>query len=622
MSATTLRDLHRTGDLIEHYRRVPALLAELSPEDLSRAGHVLAALDPDDILRAHLGLPAVRVAIIGHGTLGLLTPAVTAEFGRHGIVPRIRLGAFDGYVFELADPHSLVYADAPDLVLCVLDPMIVLDELPVPWTPDDVAEVLRRKLDQLTVLARQFAERGGATLVFNTIPLPRTLTAQVLDRRARARLGVLWREANARLLALAEDLAAVVVIDLDPLLSEGIAATEARLSVYAKAHLSGELLAAYAREIGHLARETLGRTKKVLALDLDETVWGGVLLEDGIDGIEVADTPRGEAFQAFQRVAKQLGSQGVLLAAVSKNDPEAVRAVLTEHPAMVLRDNDFVRISANWRPKPDNLRELADAVNVGADSFVFVDDSPSERGMVRRALPEVAVVAVDEPALHVSALLRDGWFDVRELTAEDRTRPAEYRAEVERADFLHTFDSIEDYLRELEVRVTVAAATPAQVGRLSQLTLRTNQFNLTTVRLQQPEILAMLEDPDRLVLVVRSADRFGDNGTVGAVFYRVDGQTGRIENFVLSCRVFSRGIEQAVLSTLLRHAHAHGVTEVTGTHRPTAKNSVVAGLYPKYGFTGPIPGADGAATFRHPLRDIVGVPGHIELIEEWEGTVR
>src|SRR5262249_32703099 len=185
---------------------------------------------------------------------------------------------------------------------------------------------------------------------------------------------------------------------------------------------------------------------------------------------------------ACQRVAKQLGSQGVLLAAVSKNDLEPVRDVLRNHPGMTLREDDLVRVVANWRPKHDNLTELAAALNLGVDSVVFVDDSPYECGLVRHALPGVAVVPVDgEPGLYVEKLLRDGWFDTRALTAEDRTRVAKYRDELVRKDFLDTFESIEDYLRELKVRVRLAAVTDPTTDavRISQLTLRTNQFNLT-----------------------------------------------------------------------------------------------------------------------------------------------
>ncbi|MFD0329344.1 HAD-IIIC family phosphatase [Streptacidiphilus monticola] len=296
------------------------------------------------------------------------------------------------------------------------------------------------------------------------------------------------------------------------------------MSAYAKAHLGEELLARYAREVGHLGRALRGKAKKVLVLDLDNTLWDGVLGDDGADGIAAATTFRGEAFGTFQKLARQIGSQGVLLAVSSKNDQEPVLEVLRTHPDMVLRDTDFVRINANWNPKDANLRDIAAKLNLGVDSFVFADDSTFETGLVAAGLPEVAVVRLDEePALHVEKLLADGWFDVRELTAEDRERASLYRVESERQDLLDSSGSYEEYLEQLQVRVQVSAVGDLDLARVAQLTLRTNQFNLTTQRLQPDEVRARIDDPEHLVLSVRSGDRFGDNGVVGALFAHREG---------------------------------------------------------------------------------------------------
>jgi FkbH-like protein len=621
--AEMLLALYRSGRLASHFPALGELLARLSGADLAQAGRLLARLDPAEVLRAHPDLPVLTVAVTGHGTLSMLTPALAAELARHGLLMRGVTTDFDSYVFELGDPDSGLYRANPDLALCVLDAAVVTDELPTPWRPDDATRVLADKLRLVEGLAARFQTTGRGILVLNTLPLPRALTAQLVDHASRARLGAVWREANARLLRLVERFPALVVLDLDPLLADGLPATDARQSIYAKAHLSAELLAAYAREVGHLARHLTGRTKKVLALDLDGTTWGGVLGDDGPEGIEVCDGYRGAAYRAFQRVAKQLGSQGVLLAAVSKNDLEPVRGVLRDHPGMTLREDDLVRVVANWRPKPENLTELAAALNLGPDSFVFVDDSSYECGLVRHALPGVAVVPVDdEPALHVEKLLREGWFDTRVLTVEDRTRVTKYRDELVRKDFLDTFESIEDYLRELKVGVRLVAVTGpgADAARISQLTLRTNQFNLTTVRLQPPQVHDLLADPARRVLAVHAQDRFGDNGLVGAVFVRREGSVLHLDNFLLSCRVFSRGIELACMPAVLRQARASGAEAVVGTYRRTPKNSMVGSFYPRCGFH--LVADDGThRTFRHDLAEIHPPPAHIELTVDPEVVI-
>lgn len=616
--------LVREGRLAAEYPRVAPLLAGLPDADIARAGQLLVRVAADTVAAEHPGAPVTRIAVTGHGTLAALVPALTGQLARHGLPAAVRVFDFDGYVYDLADKDSRLYASEPDLTLCVLDAQTVFDEVPIPWSPGDVERAFAAKLRQIEGLAAVFESVGRGTLVLNTLPLPHRYAAQLVDRASRAELGALWREANARLLRLGARYPRAVVVDLDPLVAEGNAVSEARLSVYTKAHLSPALLGRYAREIGHLARSAAGRGKKVLVVDLDGTMWGGVLGDDGVEGIEIADTYRGEAFRAVQRVVKQLGSQGVLLAVASKNEPDLVREALRDRPEMTLREDDFVRVAANWRPKDENLRELAEALNLGADSFVFVDDNPAECGLIRERLPGVAVVQVEaDPASHVDRLLADGWFDTRELTAEDRARVAVYRDELERRDFLDSFDSVQDYLRELGVRVRLGVVAPAETARVSQLTLRTNQFNLTTRRLQQAEVAALAADPDWLVLTIRSADRFGDNGLVGAIFVHREDRGLRIDNMVLSCRVFSRGIEQACLAALLDLARTTGAEAVSGAYAPTAKNAVVRDLLPRHGFAEAGTAADGVTTlFRHDLDAPLECPDHLILEQELPGGAR
>jgi FkbH-like protein len=619
-TAVTLTALHRKGRLAADYPLVRTLLAGLDDAELAKAGRLLIQLDPQEVLREHPSIRSLTVAVTGHSTLGTLIPQLTAELARHGLLMRPYLADFDSYVFELGANGSALYQARPDLVLCVLDPTMVFDEVAVPWTVADVERVLDEKLAALRTLAGQFGRHGHGTLVFNTLPLPRRFAMQLVDYRSRARLGAAWRAANTRLLLLGEQFPSVTTLDLDPLLTGEIPGEDTRMSAYAKLRLSPGLLAAYAREAGHLARHLAGNTKKVLVCDLDGTLWGGVLGEDGPAGIEVGDGLRGEAFTAFQKVIKQLGSQGVLLAVASKNETEPVAAVLRYHPGLMLRPADFVRVNANWRPKTDNIADLAEALNVGLDSFVFVDDSPAEGWLVRQAFPEVAVVQLDdEPALHVEKLLRDGWFDVRELTTEDRARTMTYRVELERKNFLASFESVQDYLRELRVWVRLSPVTEPEIARTAQLTLRTNQFNLTTQRLQPAVVRSMAAGPATQVLVIQAGDRFGDNGIVGAIFIRADSGTWHIDNFLLSCRVFSRGIEGACLSAVLRRAKAKGAAAVEAAFRASPKNDGVRDFYPLNGFVRTA-GLDGELSFRHDLTGIAELPEHVQLIQQWERT--
>ena len=613
----TLAGLVRSGAVAARYPEVRGLLTDLPDGDLVRAGRLLARTPAAEVLAAHPDTPAVSIAVTGSAVLSGFAAALTGQTARHGLLAEVTESEFGAWVRDLGDPDGAFLRADATLALAVLDASVALDAVPGPWRADELATALDEQITLLGALAARYRQHATGTLVLTTIPLPRGVVSQLIDHRSRARLGARWRAANQRLLELADSVPGVVVVDLDSLVAEGIPVTDPRLSVYARAHLSPDLLARYAREIGHLARAVTGRARKVLALDLDGTVWGGVLGDDGVEGIEVADSYRGEAFRALQKVVRQLGSQGVLVAAVSKNDLEPVRAALREHPRLTLREDDFVRVIANWRPKPDNLTELAAELNLGVDGIVFVDDSSYERGLVRKQLPEVAVVAVDEePALHVPKLLADGWFDVPELTADDRARPARYQEELGRKDFLDSFESIADYLRELGVRVRIGRAETSELPRISQITLRTNQFNLTTERLQLTDIQRLHADPDAYVLEVHTADRFGDNGLVGAVLARRDGGTLHIDNFLLSCRVFARGVEQSALAALLEHARTTGATAVVGTYRPSPKNAKVRDFYARAGFQETSPGT----TYRHDLTEIAGPPGHVRLTATFERT--
>jgi FkbH-like protein len=618
-----LRSLRRTDP------EVPALLAELAagPDPfgaLQSAGRILARLDqePDEEPDGESDRESepVRVTLTGSGTLDGLTASLTAEFARHGLQLDAATGDFGTWERDLLDTRSAVYATGTALSLCVLDASTVFDTLPLPWTVTDVAEATADLLARLDAHASRHGDHARGMLVLNTLPLLRSDAHQLVDLRARNELAAIWREFNAGLLRLVQRHPRTHVVDLDPLVAEGGPVRDARLATYAKARLGSELLARYAREIGHLTRTLRGRTRKVLVLDADQTLWDGVLGDAGTEGIAAAGTVRGEAFGGFQRVVRQLAAQGVLLAVCSKNDREPLLSVLREHPDMVLREPDFVQVQAGWGPKSEGLRQIAERLNLGVDSLVLADDSAFERGQVAATLPGVTLLALDEePALHAERLLADGWFDTPELTDTDRRRAAQYRSEGDRHRLRESAQSYEEYLAQLEVVVELAPLRAGEVARVAQLTQRTNQFNLTTRRMSGPEV----SEYAGLVLTVTAGDKFGDNGLVGALFLRHAPDGWHIDNALLSCRVFGRGIEQAVFAALLEQARASGAEAVHGRYRPTAKNGRVRDLYPSLGFLPETPGTpetpgipgtpEAEGSYRHPLLDLPEVPSHITL---------
>lgn len=614
-----VREWQRAGCLAERYPELARVVRDLPWPERARVGAWLQRVSADALRAAHPALPSLRVVLTGNATIAPVAPHLAAAAAAHGLILDLHVAGFGAYRQDLLNPSSELYAARPQIAACLLDAHAISDELPLPFSAQEIEAVLDRRRNELEAVVRAFTahDRDGL-LLLNTVPLDRMLTHQLVDHRSRCRLGAAWRRFNAWLLELGAEHDGVVCLDIEVAAAAVALAPDPGLSAYGRQHLPDGVLAHYASELVHVARNLEGRTRKCLVLDLDNTLWGGVLAEDGPEGIVLGGDYEGEAFVAFQRVVKQLASQGVLLAISSKNDADEVRRTMREHPAMALRDEDFAAISANWRPKSDNVAEIARALNLDPDHFVFVDDSRFECELVASRHPGTAVVCLGtDPALHAQALLAEGWFTVRELTGEDRKRVASYRSAAEREGFLASCASLEDYLCGLNIRVRVSEPSDAELPRLAQLTQRTNQFNLTTVRHDAASVASRALDPEWLVLAIRAADRFGDDGVVGCVFAQKRDGWLDIENFVLSCRVFSRGIETAALAELLRRARERGAIGVLGRYAPSPKNGRVRDFYARHGFR-PAGEHDEQRLSVHDLRALPAVPTHLTIDQETE----
>lgn len=331
------------------------------------------------------------------------------------------------------------------------------------------------------------------------------------------------------------------------------------------------------------------KRRKCLVLDLDNTLWGGVLGEDGIDGIRIGGDYPGKAFLYFQEVLKELSRGGIMLAVCSKNNEVDVLEAWEKNPFMVLGKDDFVSTRINWLDKASNIAEIARELNIGLDSIVFVDDSPAERERVRQALPMVAVPEFPGQPYGLmefyARLVRD-YFSVYSLTREDLEKTGQYLANKDRESERANFSSMDDYLRSLDIRITVSAADRFNLPRIAQMTQKTNQFNLTTRRYTEQEVAGLIDKGTR-VWCLGVSDRFGDSGITGTVFVNVDGAYGEsavIDTLLLSCRILGRGIETAFLKTILGLLRCKGVGTVKARYIPSAKNMQTAGFYDRIGF--------------------------------------
>lgn len=339
-----------------------------------------------------------------------------------------------------------------------------------------------------------------------------------------------------------------------------------------------------ANSLANIIKSLYGRNKKVLVLDLDNTLWGGVVGDDGVDGIAVGpEIPEGQVYAEFQSYCKALKSIGVILAVDSKNDEANALAGLN-HPDGVLRPDDFVDIKANWEPKDQNLRAIASELSLGADSFVFADDNPAERAIVAAQLPGVATPTLDGAENYIKTLDHGGYFEVTTLSGEDLKKTELYHANAQRQAAQAAFADYGAYLDSLEMQAAIQPFQPIYIQRIAQLTNKSNQFNLTTLRCSEDEIRAMAEDPACLTLCGKLTDKFGDNGLVTVVAGRQQGDTLDLVLWLMSCRVLKRGMEDAMMDALVADAAARGIATIRGHYYPTAKNGMVRDFFAQMGF--------------------------------------
>lgn len=406
------------------------------------------------------------------------------------------------------------------------------------------------------------------------------------DRGQRAALEMLWQRYLDRLQGARENVRILPYRQLLAQLGEENAFS-LKMWYMGKVLLSNEAQKRLCDLILEKLRIEKRTPKKVLALDLDNTLWGGLAGENDNTPIELSEEHGGLAYKNLQRVILQMQRQGVLLAIVSKNNEQDAQEILEGHPHMVLRPSAFAARRINWKAKHENIREIAREMNLGTDSFVFWDDSPAERQLIREMLPEVTVPDFPDKPEELAGVMAEiyrEYFEKPAVTEEDLKKTAQYAANAERNRLREATGSFEDYLRRLEI--TVTREVPGKhVERLLQLVNKTNQFNLTTKRYTREELEGLLTDAKKKVYLYSVADRFGDNGIVAAAVAVMDGSTAVLEEFVMSCRVMGKNIEYGILDDVEKDLRSRGIERLQGIYIPTAKNKPVEKLYEQLGYS-------------------------------------
>ena len=549
----------------------------------------------------HLTTKPVRLAILGSATQAHLFPALRVAALRRGLWLSLHEPGYGQYLQELEAPSPELRAFGADTVLFALDAHHLtqgtrdLADLPAADAAVD------RMADRLVSCWKAAQDRLGCRVLQQTVlPVFPALFGSNEHRMPGSRHRFVTR-LNARIRARA-DAAGIDLIAVDDGAARyGIDAWHNPVLWHrAKQEISPTMAPTYGELAARVLAARQGLTAKCLVFDLDNTLWGGVIGDDGLDGIVIGNgDAQGEAFLAVQHYGLDQARRGILLAVCSKNDPANALAPFESHPDMALARKDIACFVANWDDKATNLREIARRLNIGLDSLVFVDDNPFERDLVRTELPMVAVPEVPEdPALVPQCLGDAGYFEGVVLTADDRSRTDQYRQNAARDAALEGATDMGSYLQGLQMVLEWSRFDTTNLARIVQLINKTNQFNLTTKRYAEDEIRVVMADGSAVGLHLRLRDRFGDNGLIAVVIGFLRGTDLVIDTWLMSCRVLKRRVEDATLAALAAEATRLGARSLVGTYRPTPKNGMVSDHYERLGFVADGTGENGATRWR------------------------
>lgn len=550
-------------------------------------------------------LSSFRLAVLSSATFDTIEDALVAAGARHGVALDLVTAEYDQIVQTALDPRAEVFATKPDAVFVHFDHRwLALDRFSV-----DPAGTVDAALDQVAMVLRALAEAPGAQIIVGNVATPPGGLFGSLDRAVAGTQRAQIAAFNRGLRDLAAESSALV-LDIAALSEQVGTATwfdPVMWNLY-KLPIASDCVPLFADSVARLVGALRGKARKCLVLDCDNTLWGGVIGDDGMENILIGSgNPEGESFLAVQQLALDLKKRGIILAVCSKNFDETARQPFRDHADMLLRESDIAVFQANWTDKPSNLEAIAATLDIGLDSLVFLDDNSAERAQMRAALPMVAVPELPaDPAYYPLYLASAGYFEALVYSTEDSARADSYIANAQRAEIKQQSRDLGDYLRALDMTLTAQPFDAQGRARISQLINKSNQFNLTTRRYSEAEVRAVEDEADTLTLQVRLKDKFSDFGMIGVVIARPhpdDADALDVDTWLMSCRVLGRKVEEAMLQAVVEGARQAGKSRLYARYLPTAKNGMVRTLFDTLGLELIGEEADGERRYR---LDLIG----------------
>jgi FkbH-like protein len=555
----------------------------ITPANILRKRHALKK----ELLAQH-DLAPTRVAILGGSTTIEVKSMLELFLLAQGIRPTFYESGYNRYSEDILFENPDLFDFKPDVVFIHTTWHNVSQFPELMEAEGEVEQRVRREVARFESLWEKIHSELGALIIQNNFDLPRLRPLGNLEAfESSGRVNFLMR-LNAEFATYARNHSRFLINDILYLSAQvGLDAWHGHTYWY-NFHMavSPAATVALAQNVAGIVKSIYGKSKKCLVLDLDNTLWGGVVGDDGVQNLILGrDHPVGEAFLDFQRYVKDLQRRGVILAVCSKNDLENAKEGFS-HPDSILKLEDFSAFKANWSPKPANIRAIAAELNIGLDSMVFVDDNPAERALVADQLPEVASPDVGSNVARFAEILEcERYFEVEKLVQDDLSRSSYYNSNAQRSAYQASFHAYGEFLDSLEMTAEIAPFIPVYIERITQLINKTNQFNLTTKRYTSAEVEAIAGDRSFVTLYGRLADRFGDNGLVSVMIGRVIAETIELDIWLMSCRVLGREMELAMFDALVEQCQARDIRKIVGIYIPSKKNSMVAEHYLKLGFT-------------------------------------
>jgi len=532
----------------------------------------------------------IRIAFVGSFSLNGFEETIQVQCNDEKINCITYNSPYNQFTQEILNENSNLYKFKPDVIFLLIDNRIILENsfyFSNINSENKHKKYVDEKINEIKNLIEVFTQKSQSKIIIANFVIPTYTPLGIYESKIEYGIKEIILDLNKKLKELSRNMDSCYVYDFNSFVTKF---GEKNILDYKKMNygdikINFDIIPHLIYDFLGYVKPILGSNKKCLVLDLDNTLWGNIIGEDGIEGIKIGPYPEGRSFVEFQKVIKALSENGIILAINSKNNQKDAMKAINEHPHMILREKDFSCIKINWNDKISNMREIAKDLNIGLDSIVFFDDDPINRELLRMGIPEINTIELPKDPSSYAQILRNlNDFNILKITKDDVQRKIIYSQEQNRQKLESSTKNLNEYLKKLDIKIKIKLDNEFSISRISQLILKTNQFNLTTKRYQEEEIKEFVEDKTMIVGCSEVDDKFGENGITNVFIIKIKSNEWIIDTFLLSCRIMGRGIEEGIIGKILEIAKNKGIKKITATFIPTEKNKPAENFLKNYGF--------------------------------------